>query len=234
MEEAHPVEYFWSLLDHLEPHDYPDGVEPVPERITGTAFFSAGAGLVRRRGEPLPPFPFDGLMLVGHNLDAVGPYLQRLATGRDHGDPDRPSMPTWRRLYALLDLAGIERESIYCTNAYGGLKAGDDPTGKYAGSRDASFRSWCEAFLDEQIRVMRPRLVVALGALTQKELGFGPGEYGVLERGGVRFRALGLVHPSHPGYYRRQGQGRVIEEQAALLSSAWSWRPSAPEAAVRS
>ena len=118
----HPVELFRQRLASLD--EYPPGVIPVPDYLPGTAFFSAGAGLIVIKPDGrLPPFPFGGVMFVGHNLDSETAFLRRLASGRAHGVPDRP-MRTWRNLYRLLRAAGIAPESCFFTNAYVGLKAG--------------------------------------------------------------------------------------------------------------
>jgi hypothetical protein len=103
----HPVEKFRHELARLD--GYPAGVVPVPEPIDGTAFFAAGSGLYCDRPPSivgLPQFPFYGVMFVGHNLDAEGPYQRRLELGIAHGDQLRP-MKTWRGLYQLLDAAEL-------------------------------------------------------------------------------------------------------------------------------
>jgi len=142
----HPVERLWRRLEELPAEWYPAGVVPVPAHVPGTAFFSAGAGLCRASDAPLPDFPTGGVMFVGHNLDAEGPYLGRLAERIPHGDPRRP-MATWRNLYRLLDGSGIQREECFFTNAYVGLIAGDKPTGTFPGARDQRFTRWCRDFL---------------------------------------------------------------------------------------
>jgi hypothetical protein len=53
-------------------------------------------------------------------------------------------MQTWRRLYALLDLAGLDASEAFFTYYFVGLKSGDDRTGPFPGRIDASFCSWCE------------------------------------------------------------------------------------------
>src|SRR5919199_2451980 len=126
---AHPVQRFRRRLDALA--SYPPGVLPVPEYLRGTAFFAAAAGLlVTDPDAPLPPFPFGGVMFVGHNLDSESAFRRRLESGLAHGGPDRP-MLTWRNLYRLLSVAGLAAGDCFFTNAYVGLKAGDNPTGRF-------------------------------------------------------------------------------------------------------
>ena len=63
-------------------------------------------------------------------------------------------MRTWQNLYKLLATAGVDPRECFFTNAYVGLKEGDDPTGRFPGSGDAAFRRWCAGFLPDQVAVM--------------------------------------------------------------------------------
>ncbi|MDQ6947299.1 MAG: hypothetical protein M3256_13765, partial [Actinomycetota bacterium] len=75
----HPIETFRQRLAELR--SYPAGVVPVPEYLHGTAFFSAAAGLIVTNPDaPLPPFPFGGVMFVGHNLDSETAFLRNPPT----------------------------------------------------------------------------------------------------------------------------------------------------------
>lgn len=157
----HPVELFSQRLASLG--SYPPGVVPVPEYLRGTAFFSAANGLVINDPDgPLPPFPFGGVMFVGHNLDSETAFLSRLASGLPHGGPHRP-MLTWRNLYRLLDAAGIAAESCFFTNAYVGLKAGDDPTGPSPGRPTTTSVPGAGTSWASDPRWWRPAVVAALG-----------------------------------------------------------------------
>jgi hypothetical protein len=231
----HPVEQFWALLEDLR--EYPPGVVPLPEKIRGTAFFSAGPGLyIDDVDDVLPPFPFGGVMFVGHNLDAVGPYLRRLESGLPHGGPVKP-MRTWANLYRLLDGAGVDRRKCFFTNAYVGLKAGDDPTGPFLGARNPEFTAWCRRFLEEQIAVMRPVVIATLGAPAARFMAtIAPTNLASWESpklpamqvyeasiAGHGAAAVPLVHPS--GYHsslpsRRYAGLERLPAEAALLAAA--------------
>lgn len=158
----HPVEHFWAILQDFD--GYPPDVTPVPELLPGTAAFAASAGLVREAGtHRLPPFPYGGLMVVGHNLDNRAGYERRRALGTSHGDlVPGPPMSTWQGLYKLLDNAGVPRHMLFFTNVFVGLKEGK-PTGRFSAYPAPEFRSWCAEFLGHQVRTMRPRAVLILG-----------------------------------------------------------------------
>ena len=230
----HPVTTFRRRLGSLA--KYPPGVVPVPAYLQGTAFFSAAAGLVVHDPDgPLPPFPFGGVMFVGHNLDSESAFRRRLASGQAHGGPGRP-MLTWRNLYRLLDAAGLDAQQCFFTNAYVGLKGGDDPTGRFPGAGDPEFRAWCRAFLDDQIELMQPRVVATLGtdarrfvaALAPELSGWAPSRNpppGVVRSqiGGRATALVALLHPS--GYHGSLGRRRYrdltgLDAEAALLRDA--------------
>lgn len=232
----HPVERFWSCLATLR--DYPPGVVRVPEYLPGTAFFAASAGLYRPAGSrELPRFPFGGYMLVGHNLDAEGPFLARLSSGQSHGDPERP-MRTWQNLYRLLSRATIDPRECFFTNAYVGLKAGSTPTGRFLGAKDPGFRRWCERFLLKQVEVMRPMKIATLGVDAARFMGglvgalcdwdaprLPPPEPRRIRIGEHQTTAVALAHPSgyHASLHKRRYEGLVgIDAEAALLRAAGS------------
>jgi hypothetical protein len=227
----HPVEIFRRRLAELTA--YPTGVIPVPEYLPGTAFFSAAAGLVvDQPGGPLPPFPFEGVMFVGHNLDCETAFMRRLASGRSHGGPDQ-RMLTWRNLYRLLERADVRTSDCFFTNAYVGLKAGDNPTGRFPGASNPEFREWCRGFLKEQIALMRPRVVATLGTDARQFLATMAPELAAwaprpnplpsvvrAQLGGHETKAVALLHPS--GYHgslgrRHYGEFAGLEAEAALL-----------------
>lgn len=230
----HPIERFRARLADLR--RYPPGVVPVPGFLRGTAFFSAAAGLVvDNPNGPLPPFPFGGVMFVAHNLDAEGPFRRRLASGRAHGGPERV-MLTWRNLYRLLDATGLDPSECFFTNAYVGLKAGDDPTGPFPGANDPEFRGWCQGFLGEQIEVIQPKAIATFGSDARRFMAAMAPELAGLASaknppptvveamiGGHRAPVVPLLHPSgyHGSLGRRSYRGKAgLDAEAALLREA--------------
>jgi len=147
-------------------------------------------------------------MFVGDNLNAYGKW--RLNSGR-WGDPGNPTMTYWKKVLALLSEAGIPTAEAFFTNAYVGLMEGDNPSADFPGRRSATFCRWCASFLIQQIHVMQPRLVVALGGKSQLALD----SWNIARRAGVDGRIVRLSHPSN-----RKGHAAMVSD-AAILRRAY-------------
>jgi hypothetical protein len=184
--------------------------------------------------------PVGGVMVLGHNFDSETSFERSLANGIEHTNG-----PTWGTLRKLLGSVAISMERCFFTNAYVGLKAGADPTGRFPGADDPDFVRRCQAFLLEQVQVQQPMLILTLGkevppllAPLAPELGWWRGVSSLKElddRGAalvspVRFPgvarpvvALALTHPSfrHLNLPMRHYNGlRGDEAERALLFEA--------------
>jgi hypothetical protein len=220
LDGQHAIDYLWSKVDALEDADWPVGVWPTPRTHNiGTAGFPDGAGLVWRTGDPMPQFPVGGMLLVGHYTDSKKNHGERRGTGMPSpGEPPEGVKRMWRRFYKMVDHAGIDPREVFFTNTYVGLC--DDPKAsghEFPGRRNPSFAAWCSAFVDEQIQLMRPRVVIALGKPAR--LGFGwraDGLIGTAERADVAFKAAAVYDPSTPGHLhqRRSDTGEL----------GWDWQ----------
>jgi hypothetical protein len=234
----HPVTGFRLALSRLAVDRYPAGVIPLPGIIDGTAFFSGGPGLYCERPpsvDGLPPFPFGGVIFIGNNLDAETAYLRRLAEGRPHGDIRSP-MRTWRHLYNILGIAGLDPRGCFFTNAYVGLVGGDTAVGRFPGADDPWFTGWCESFLRHQIEIMHPSVLVTLGADARRFVGAlsddltpwtttRPAQPAVCAAriDGHEVRGIALAHPSmHPASAasRHFADQSGIAAEAALIRAA--------------
>jgi uracil-DNA glycosylase family 4 len=148
-----------SLWNSHEPPSYPKGVLRVPEAIPGISFFPGGYGLWRPDiSKPLPPFPVNEIMVLGHDFHSEVGYWESVERGRES-----PTQPTWVHLLELLDSVGISRERCFFTNIYMGLREGSATTGRFPGADDAVFVAYCERFLVRQLISQRPRLIITLG-----------------------------------------------------------------------
>jgi len=143
----------------VPPHNYPSGVVPAPARkIEGTAFFPGGCGLYfENRHRDAVKFPFQGVMVLGHNFDSKNGFNESFGRGREELNSG-----TWRSLLAMLKETAIRAEECLFTNAFMGSCPGSDNKA-YRGRDDEGFRASCLAFLMVQIEIQRPRLILTPG-----------------------------------------------------------------------
>lgn len=162
--QKHPVEDLFNALKTVEP--YPDGVKPVPKMLSGTAFFPGGSGLwLGESGSwntpsDRPDMPIGKVMILGHNFDSEGGYKYTESMKGQH----ELESHTWWNLRPLLREVDIPLEDCFFTNAFMGLKEGEDNTGEFPGVNDLGFVQRCQSFLDKQIEVQKPRLILTLGS----------------------------------------------------------------------
>jgi hypothetical protein len=157
---THPIERFRKQLRDCD--CYPDDVVRVAEYIGGTAAFPAGAGLYRAGyDDPLPDFPYRGVMVLANNPDSYVKFIERLKARNPHGGPDDPT-DYWKAMYPFLVTAGVDRSQCFFTNAYPAFILGESSEGKT--SQDRAFRRWRQTFVAGQIQEMMPSVVAVLGS----------------------------------------------------------------------
>ena len=110
--------------------------------------------------------------------------------------------PSGRLLDSALERAGLDRADSYVTNAVKHFKWVPDGTGKrriHKTPSSSEVRA-CHPWLDEEIAVVKPRVIVALGATAAKAL-FGPAirvtaQHGKVIRTQLAEAGFATVHPS--------------------------------------
>ena len=161
-QKRNPIE---ALFNHQKKiTTYPDEVKPVPKMLSGTAFFPGGAGLwLGYSGSwytpsDRPDMPKGKVMILGHNFDSEEGYKETRCLEGQH----ELYSPTWCNLLDLLRRVGIQQKDCFFTNAYMGLMKGKKNTGEFP--KNPQFVECCESFfLEKQIVVQKPRLILALG-----------------------------------------------------------------------
>jgi uracil-DNA glycosylase family protein len=108
--------------------------------------------------------------------------------------------PAGKIMDQALEEAGIDRKKIYVTNAVKHFKW--EPRGKRRIHQKPNSReiAACRPWLDAELRIVKPKLVVAMGATAAQTI-FGPSFRVTRERGKVLSsklapRVLATVHPS--------------------------------------
>jgi len=137
--------------------NYPQDVVPVNGRIKGTAFFPGGDGLWKEHQQN-DELTIGGIMIVGHNFDNVTGFQKSLQQGTEP-----INCPTWRNIVALLTAAKVPLEDCFFTNVYVGLMQSASNVGVFPGSKSAEFKQQCLEFLQYQISIQQPRVVLTLG-----------------------------------------------------------------------
>ena len=137
---------------------YPPHIHRIePPHIEGTAFYPGGCGLWCgfEHFAPAPEaFPDAPAMIVAHNYSGAAAFPKLRAKGGEAGS-------WWRdKVLPLLSGAGIDPYKSFFTNALMGLKDGAS-----LGSMNATneFENECSQFLLEQIRIVKPSIVIAFG-----------------------------------------------------------------------
>lgn len=138
-----------------------EGVTRVPERrIQGLAFFPGGAGVYSRDGSTDRAVPRGRVMVVGQDFDNEANFV----AARDVAGRENETGATWGVLLRRLEAAGIDPENVFFTNCYLGLRTGRAKNIRAApGARDRAYRAHCGTAMVEQLRLVRPKLVLCLG-----------------------------------------------------------------------
>lgn len=168
--------------------------------IGGTAFFPGGSGLwrgVEARG-PMPTmFPDAPVMFVGHNFDSIPAYGKAFDNGGGVGSE------FWRRLLAILAGASLVPEKCFFTNALMGLKPGS-ATGPMPSIR--GYKEQCAQFLEQQVKIVRPLAVVALGVKAERFISH-------LDQPIMKCR-----HPTDWHFRETNSREQRLKEQGALIA----------------
>jgi uracil-DNA glycosylase family protein len=137
--------------------------------------------------------------------------------------------PAGKIMDRALEEAGIDRSQVYVTNAVKHFKW--EPRGKRRIHQKPNSReiAACRPWLEAELRLVRPRLVVAMGATAAQAI-FGPAFRVTRERGKVLSsklapRVLATVHPSsllrQPDEESREREYKrfVLDLRAALRAA---------------
>lgn len=121
--------------------------------------------------------------------------------------------PAGQLLTRIISAMGFSRETVYIANV---LKCRPDTPGQEFGNRPptAEEMQTCLPYLQAQIDLIRPRVLVALGAVAIKAL-TGSSEGINRVRGEFKqFRNIPLMPTFHPSYLlRKEKEGRTVELQ---------------------
>jgi hypothetical protein len=161
-----------------ERNPYPEGMGPFPGFLAGQGFFPGGDGLWRDDAASAQHSsnPVGGIMFVGNDFGTAATFKSTL---RRKYETD--GVPTWRNLKRRIDAAGLHNTGVcgqlgFYTNAILGLRGAGcavdrkDWNNPEWWRRGNPFAMFCREFLEFQIEIVKPRLVVVLGEPPQHAL----------------------------------------------------------------
>lgn len=144
-----------SKLWMVEP--YPKGMKAIPQPIAGTAFFPGGTGIWQEVGVRQSRSLRRPILVLGHDFDSEVAYRRSFVIGNEtHG-------PTWRNLRKLFNETGILMSQCFFTNYFMGMRVGNISTGRSPASYSDEFVARCGDFLIEQLKLIRPKVLLTLG-----------------------------------------------------------------------
>ena len=136
----------------------PDGIIIDTKRVIDkTVFFPAGDGLHYKDGPPT----YIEYMVIGQDFDTYDKFKHLYDNTLSELDTKNT---TWTNLLNLLGDAGIDKKAVFYTNAIMGYRDGGKNTGKSPAFKDDDFIKACRDFMIEQIRVVKPKKIIVLGA----------------------------------------------------------------------
>jgi len=146
--------YLFSRLAEIEP--LPASLVPVSEMLEQTAFFPGGCGLWL--DSAIERFP--DIMVVGQDFSTFEEHRNMLlGNGRDL------DTATWRNFRPFAAESGLDLHRCFFTNALMGLRASGSSLGANPAykKRNQDFVARSHAFLQMQVAVIRPKLILVLG-----------------------------------------------------------------------
>jgi uracil-DNA glycosylase len=146
-----------QLVAAMPPDDiYPQGVvAPIKPKLHGRSFFPGGSGSSIGASHPIPP---GRVMLVGQDFGT-------LAYWSEVGTDGESSQGTWSGLQRMLSRAEVVPEACFFTNVLLGVRESGPIDGPSPGLAFPEYVKACTSYLVEQVRIVRPSVVVALGSI---------------------------------------------------------------------
>jgi hypothetical protein len=130
-------------------------IDPIRPKIFGRAFFPGGYGLFEGVTQSFPVHP---IMLVGQDFGTREYW-------NDVGIASESNQGTWSGLAGMLARARIDPCACFFTNVLLGVRVEGRIDGPSPGLAFEPYVEACANYLVEQIRVVRPSVVVALGKI---------------------------------------------------------------------
>jgi uracil-DNA glycosylase len=133
---------------------YPNMVQPVTKMVNITGFFPGGRGLWLEENST----KFPNIMVLGQDFSSVKEYIRWAEKA-----VAEIQSPTWRNLIVLFKEVGIDLNECFFSNVFMGLRDTDKETGKFPGFKDRNFIKRNLEYLQYQIDIVSPDVIITLG-----------------------------------------------------------------------
>ena len=146
------------LDDALQIISYPPEIIPVEKRVDSTAFFPGGIGIYENSNTEID------ILVLGQDFGTLS-YHKALLKGKKVDT----NCPTWIHMTALFNSVSIDlKNRCFYSNVFMGLRKEDKMTGPLlriiSNSADRkTYKESCVRFLQNQIKIIRPKAVITLG-----------------------------------------------------------------------
>lgn len=143
------------LFEELRQLAYPDTMKMVQGEIPGIAFFPGGKGTYKNDNTL-----FDkDFMILGQDFQCEQYFNDTLKAGKE----DIIGNPTWRNILPFIEAVNIKPDQCFFTNAIPGIRKGNTGTGKSPAFKDKDFLEQCRMLFQFQLKMQRPKIILALG-----------------------------------------------------------------------
>jgi hypothetical protein len=191
----------------------------IPQPIDGTAAFPGGTGLWRGL-EPHGPLPLElprtPYFILAHNFDSVRSYQKSIVRGSEKLDSN-----FWSFLLLYCAGANVDPAECFITNALMGLQS-QSAQGRLRGG-GPQFEEQCLRFLEYEIAVTKPEVIIVLGEITTR----------FLRRVNNPIPVVPVRHTSSFNYIRNDRKQVELEKQIDAIARVVGRGTSSVEIPVR-
>jgi hypothetical protein len=225
-------EILFSKIDMVKP--YPYSVVEIEQMLKFTAFYPGGFGLWLEEESNIWP----QIVVVGQDFGTLTDYKKM----KKDNYPDL-KCATWRNLLSFFKEVDINPCNCFFTNAFMGLRKEGSITGIFPGMKDKAFTQRNIEYLKYQIEVIKPKVILVLGAPASIMLSSLSTELGVWGKNrsfsyfdkigcsvihdvmfnGIKFSCVRLLHPSFRKSnlkYRKFGQYTGNDAEIMMVKEA--------------
>lgn len=101
-------------------------------------------------------------LILGQDFGSLGDYNRRVKNKGEFIE----KQSTWKQLIPMLENLGLDSKKSFYSNYLMGLRKDEGNVGISPGISDHNYLKLCNSFLEQQVRVIRPKVIVFLGKVS--------------------------------------------------------------------